>query len=78
MVLKLSFVHGMTGQPTDELYPEKGHELEDTWVLPVWPKQFSRNQLERLMKLSTAAGVTVEGSAVEAMQVEDNFQDGEG
>ncbi|GAA5907980.1 hypothetical protein JCM6882_001543 [Rhodosporidiobolus microsporus] len=66
--LELDFVSGESGTPASEC--TKDWHFDD-WEMPDWPAQFPRADLEKLVK---EAEVKVEGLAIEAMGIEDEYE----
>ncbi|GAA6009194.1 hypothetical protein JCM10207_004302 [Rhodosporidiobolus poonsookiae] len=64
-------MHAEAGPEADDVNPRKAWHFEDGWELPHWGKGFPRKDVEELMRQAVAAGIKVEGSVLEAMQVED-------
>lgn len=75
--LELSFVFAEAGNPASEVHPSKAYvHFYDCWDLAKWPQAFSRADLERLVEICEATGrVALEGTAVDAMQVEDFYEE---
>ncbi|GAA5907984.1 hypothetical protein JCM6882_001544 [Rhodosporidiobolus microsporus] len=73
--LSLHFTSGEAGNPASECHVRKSWHFYDTWELPTWPAHFTRIDLESLLKVSD---VEVEGTAVEAILVEDEYEEERG
>ncbi|GAA5901311.1 hypothetical protein JCM6882_007743 [Rhodosporidiobolus microsporus] len=49
-------------------------DFDDTWKIPRYPAKLPRNDLEQLIKAATKSGLVVDGTAVEALEIEDDFE----
>lgn len=71
--LDLDFSYAEEGMAAEEaLRLPKNWRFYETWTVPEWPEQFSREDLEALVK---AAEVTVDGNAVDALEIEDTYKE---
>lgn len=74
VTLELDNVFAMEGDYAEDVEPWKSNNFEASWeeALPEWPDGFSRKELERLLKMSE---VKIKGNTVDAMGIEDMYEE---
>jgi hypothetical protein len=75
--LGLSFVTGSRGWLADDVQPEKSSWFYDSWEPPCWPDGFKRSDLEQLFEVVKGSNISIEGDVLEAMIIEDEFEEEE-
>ncbi|GAA5880101.1 hypothetical protein JCM8547_006190, partial [Rhodosporidiobolus lusitaniae] len=70
--LTLSFLKARAG-PAAEDCSYDPWDFEEDWRPPRWPLDFQRDKLEELIEVAEEAGIKVDGTAVDARQVEDEY-----
>ncbi|BGP17033.1 hypothetical protein JCM10213_000331 [Rhodosporidiobolus nylandii] len=54
----------------------EGWDYDSGWTLPQWPDYLGRDNVESLIQEGECSGIAVRGSAVEAIEVEDEYEEG--
>jgi hypothetical protein len=71
-IVTLNIVYAEEGCSAEEVIAPRSNHFYSSWVLPEWPSNFPRDDLESLIGLT--GDVDIRGDAVNALDIEDEYE----